>query len=177
MKRFIIIVLLLSVSFIDLFGQGTTTVRLQVVRGARLDFIFNSLSKYKDGISYPDFTQLNIYFNDTIDAGIPNPTCAGWELTLKAVQTEIDGDMTAQDLDLSTIEFTVKIEGIATGTTYTLSNASQVIASGVSPAIVDVNKEVLITYNCGTLPANSLLNKMPDYYYVDLEFNLTKIYL
>ena len=176
MKRFILTVIILSsYFFFDLFGQGTTTVRVRVVRGARLDFIFNSLSRYTDGMTYTDFTKIDIYYNDTVGVGVPNSNCTGWELTVKALQPQFEGDMSAQILDLATIVFSVKRDGIDAGT-FTLSNAEQVIASDVFPNIVNVNEEILITYNCGTLPGNNLMNKMPDYYNVDLVFNLTKLF-
>jgi hypothetical protein len=154
--------------------EGTATPRLRVVRGARLDFIFNSLVKYNNGVTYTDFTQLNIYYNDTVGAGVPTPG-AGWELTVRALQPEIVGDITSTVIELGSIVLNVKIDGVEPGNEYSLTTAPLVIASGNDPDIVDVNKVILISYMCGTIESSvNMMGLPPDYYFVDIEFNLKK---
>jgi hypothetical protein len=73
---------------------------------------------------------------------------------------------------LGTIIVKVKRNGTPTGIDYTLSTTPQIIASDDSPNVVNVNEIILLTYECGTLVGNRLTNKVPDYYFVDIEFNL-----
>lgn len=173
MSRGVVIVVLCTFVFALIqqtaMGQNNVTSRLKVLRGANLNLIFNSYNKFKNGIEYRNYTQLQIYFSDTINGGTANPTTSGWQLTMRALQPNIEGDMTVYALPLNSIVMDVTLEGTGSTATYPLSSTEQVVAQG-NDAILSTC--VSIGYKCGTMSSNNMLNKVPDNYVVDLEFTL-----
>lgn len=172
-KRLFAIALFMIVVVHAIYGQNITS-RLRIMRGARLDFIFNSYSKYNNGITYAGYTELQLTYTDTTANGGHTPG-AGWVLTVKALQSGITGDATSNQLALETIQLKVDLNGTVSSPE-PLSTIEKVIASGnydgYLPADKTITETVLISYDCGTDIANKLLNKKEDYYFVDLVFTL-----
>jgi len=173
--------LLLSILFIFLFlispslkGQNNVTSRIRVVSGGTISFYFNSLSKYKSGLTLTDWTRLNVYFNDTTIGNVGSGN--GWQLLVRADDIGVIADGGAPALALSSIILTASASGGFTGTLappVTLSNADQLLVSDATN--VSVNEEIVISYEIGTTnnPPNSpYLGKPADYYSVNLVFTL-----
>ena len=167
-KRSCVIILFAILSVVTAHGQNVTS-RLKIMRGARLDFFFNSYSKFLNGVTYESYTELQIVYTDTTNTGVQNPA-GGWQLTLRALQNSMSGDMTTESLDLGTIKCRVRFQGTEYGP-FDLSAAETVLLSE-SITQPTTNETVQISYDCGTTAANSLLNKKDDVYFIDLEFTL-----
>ncbi len=166
---------LLIMVFVILFfgnyaaGQNTTS-RLTIESGGSVNFYFNSLEKYKNGITYTDWTKLRIYYNDTTDAGGIGiyPT---WKLDVKALSPTIDGDA-GNTLNLNTIELEATGNPGSTGV-QALSNIDVSLITG-GAITAPATTVIFITYNCGKsiLTQNSLIGKNPDHYVIDIVFTL-----
>jgi len=63
------------------------TSRLSLQSGGNIYFVFNSIEKYNNGISYTDWTKVKVYFIDTTNTGSQNPT--KWKLSVKATRDKI----------------------------------------------------------------------------------------
>ncbi len=168
MKKLLILITF-SISGIFVYSQNTTS-RLTIESGGSLNFYFNSLQKYQNGIKYTGWTRLRIYYNDTtVTGGIGIDST--WRLDVKALNSEFNGDA-GNTLDLNTLELEATgvtgVQGIKA-----LSNSDvSLITKGVMTAPGTVT--VFITYYCGQSKtvSNNLLGEKPDYYYVDIVFTL-----
>lgn len=160
---------ILATMLMHLQGQNNVTSRIRVLRGANLSFIFNTFSRFDNGVTYSEFTELRLYFNDTIDGGAANPSGAGWQLTMRALQPNIEGDMSTATIPLATIRATIHYDGNDYGP-FDLSTLETKILEDTD--LVNVNKTIFISYDCGTQPATNLINKVPDTYVVDIDFTL-----
>lgn len=144
--------------------------------GGTISFYFNSLGKYRSGLTLTDWTRLNVYFNDTIAGGAANPAGHGWRLLVRADDNGIIADGGSPSLSLSSIILTTSI-GFTVPVApapVTLSASDQVLVQDDTP-IKDVNEEIVISYAIGTTnnPPNSpYLGKPADYYTVNLVFTL-----
>lgn len=146
------------------FGQLTT--RITVNYGGSVYFHVNSMNKYQNGISYTNYTQLELYYKH--DDGGGNPVGSDWELLVKANSPNIIGDG-GNVLSLSQVEITTEIGASSFGP-FPLSSADTRIAWGTQ-TVLEERIIVNISYSCG-LPPPGLLGESPDYYFVDLEFTL-----
>jgi len=160
-KLLILIIFLIS----EIFVYSQTTSRLTIESGGSLNFYFNSLQKYQNGIEYTDWTKLRIYYNDTGT----NPT---WKLDVKALNPTFNGDA-GNTLNLNTLELEAKgVQGVTGIQALSNSDVSLITGEAIThPGTVTV----FITYYCGqnkTGSNNNLLGKEPDYYYVDIVFTL-----
>lgn len=141
-----------------------------VRKGASLDVYFNHLNDYSAGISLDGYTELQIYFNDTIDGGGANGGNHGWQLSVKP-----DGDLSsvfsAANITIDHIDLRVTGNPIDASDTYnnvTLNGLEQVIASGDEQ--VGVSKIITISYDIGkTVPIDIVSNER---FVVLLEFIL-----
>lgn len=161
---------------LSVIGQNNVTSRIRVVSGGTISFYFNSLSKYKSGLTLTDWTRLNVYFNDTVNGGGANPAGHGWRLLVRADDNGIIADGGAPALALSSIILTTSISFTVpvAPAPVVLSSTDQVLVQDDTP-IVGVNEEVVISYAIGTTndPPNSpYLGKPADYYTVNLVFTL-----
>ncbi len=151
-----------------LAGQNNITSKIRVLRGSNLSFNFNSYNRYSSGIIYQNFTQLQLYFKDTLLTGGSNPSSSGWQLTTRAIQSSISGGMTIYDLPLNSILLYVNMDGAEHGP-FTLNATELQLVKGTDN---DLNKTIEISYYCGTNADNNMINKFPDNYVVDIEFTL-----
>jgi hypothetical protein len=131
------------------------------------------MEKYKDGLSYGNWTKATVYFIDTTALGVSSG--AVWVLDVKASTALINGDA-GHTLSLNTIE--MQSSGTDPLAVYngpivlTNSDNQHLVQNGTqtAPGTSTVN----ITFHCGkslTVP-NNLLGKQPDYYFVDIILTL-----
>jgi len=153
-------------------GQNITK-RVRVVSGGSASFIFNTIKDYNDGKVYSNWSRLYVYFLDTTNVG-GDGASTGWELLVRANQTNIDSDDGSLNIPLSTIEITPStlIAG-ATATPITLTDTDQQIISGIDPGATFIDGEIVITYDCGV--TTPLLGERPEYYSVDLIFTIKEL--
>ncbi|HPE19186.1 MAG TPA: hypothetical protein PLM76_11145, partial [Tenuifilaceae bacterium] len=131
-----------------------------------------SLQKYESGIEYLNWSNLQVFYNDTTDVGTPG-TSIGWELRVKAGTIGIMSDGGGNPpLALESIEIEPTITFGGTVTTINLTDSWQTIVEGNGN--LSILENILISYRCGTDPdpIYSMLEKPPDYYFVDLEFKV-----
>lgn len=170
MKKTVFYLFLIFVQ-VNSYSQNISS-RLTILSGDNVPFTFNSMQKYENGITFSNWSSVEVRFIDTTDLGVPNLT--EWRLDVKAMTPLINGEA-GYSLPLNTIE----IESSGINATYNgpfaLSDADDVhlVEDGLQtpplgPTIV------FITFHCGkslTVP-NNLLGSIPDYYFVDLMFTL-----
>jgi len=170
-----IICLMILTNVLIVGGQNTTS-RLTINSGSHIDFYVNTFDKYQNGITYNNWTTASVYFIDTTDAGVQ--TGLTWKLDVRALNTGISG--TLGTLPLNTIELVATSGGgpIANySPVFALSDTdNSLVTNGTQTDILTpVLTTVLITYHCGkslTVPDNSLLGSIPDYYAVDIVLTL-----
>lgn len=184
-----------------MFSQSSTpggSVRLTVFGGSNVDFVFNSISDYKTGITYLNYTVIGISVTDEI--GDNNPLggdgiddYTNWNITFQADDADGDGSLTgtnpANTIPFSTIEVSATI---ASGciTCNVFGSPWVPLAAAPSPFLVDGSlggadqiedlpspenlsytlDQINISYRCGF--TTSLLGEAPDYYSDDIFFDL-----
>lgn len=155
-------------------SQAWNSARLSVISGGNIEFYFNSLDKYENGVTYTNGTTLGISINDEA----PGSALASWTLdfTSNAGQTEFTGEG-GNTLDLDRLELTPSNNlGLAAATfsgTLPLSTATQTLVSTALPALLTTDwttHQVNITYDMGT--TTSLIEENPGFYTVEIEFTL-----
>ena len=151
--------------FIFLGFLSYSQARLNISSGSSVYFHFNSYQKYVDGVTYSNFTNLSVYYNDTTVAN----TFPNWRIDVKALTPLITGDA-GNTLDLNILELsaTTSAGGVSYGT-LALTNSDVTLLDGV-PGTDPGTASVLVSYYCGV--TNSLLQKNSDYYVVDILFTL-----
>lgn len=148
--------------------------RLTIKRGNHVDFVFNSFSKYENGITLNNYTVIQIYYKDTA-VSPPNPVLPNlltkWKLSANALTDKMNGDG-GNNLDLDVLELTATGAGTSAGKQALVyenpGDGVELITDGPQNA---APMTVQITYDCGT-GSKKLMNKMADYYIVDIEFTL-----
>lgn len=164
--------LLLILCTINTTGQ---TLQLYVVKGGNIPFTFNSLTKYKSGYTYSDWTQLNINYIDS--------SSHGWILTVKAESSGFISESGYADIPLYTLHILTAnftIPGTVNTFTRALTSAEQTIASGDS---INVSGRLTISYEYGlpqdpgpfALPSETLMGKLPDFYSTNLRFEIKRV--
>lgn len=145
------------------------TGRLVLRQGGNIVFNFNSLKRYKDGITYNRWTTFDIKYDS--DGG-----GTSWKLSLKANAANFDGDMGAT-LDLDKLEITALDGGGINDLTafclptITLTNLDQDLVAGGPPDGLAAGDNLIdLTYECGV--TNKVIGEISDYYVVDLEITL-----
>ncbi len=167
---FSLIVLIFLLSSVVSLAQDYA--RVKILSGGSPTFIFNSLKKYTDGITLTSWTKLRLELN--------NETATGWELSVMALNPRIESDGSA-NLNLDRIQVRVESFDLIENTSI-LDYTSPVILS-VNPGEViikgnnakDVAVEISLSYDCGTDSSNQLMGEVPDYYFVDLVYNLYSV--
>jgi len=183
------------------FSQSSTpggSVRLIVLSGSNLDFVFNSISDYKTGITYLNNTQIGISVTD--EAGDNNPLIPDgiddytqWEISIEADDADGDGVLNgtnpANTLPFSVVE--VQATSIAAGCgTCNLLGSPWVPLSVLPTIIIDGSNggadqiedlpspenlnytldQINISFRCGF--TTSLLGEIADYYADDMFIDL-----
>ena len=190
----------LFMSEASLYGQASTpggSVRLTVLGGGNVEFVFNSMNDYKVGVTYTNWTTLGISVRD--EAGDINPPVGDdytqWEVDFQAQDSDGDGFMNGANpvnkILFSSFELSASVAaGCATCNVFgspfiQLSKIAQKLVDGSNGGgwppdqIRDVpsadnltytNDRINITYRCGV--TTSLLGKAADFYSDDIVFTL-----
>ena len=156
--------------------------RISIKSGGVVNFVFSTLSKYKNGSRYTNFSRIDVYFNDTANdgsAGIEDQ----WKLTFHANSANIIGD-DGNFLDLETIELKATGTNINGNLVYYLADngfqpldaATTDLVWTTGAGVIPYNETIYITYACGQSNAtgvtNTLLGKPADHYGVDIILTL-----
>ncbi|MBI2968846.1 MAG: hypothetical protein HYY40_13685 [Bacteroidetes bacterium] len=161
-------------------SQDLGRVRLQVLAGGNVPFAFNTIDKYENGISYPNYTIFGLTVEDTGAVTMPRD----WEIEFRATNASgfIDGDA-GNTLLFSTLRLTGSINagfagwGVLTYGPLDLTGADQIIAEDAdmddvpSEEPTSPTDQIAITYDCGTVVP--LLGSPADFYGVDILFTFT----
>lgn len=176
------IFLLLNISYSQPHNE---TARLTIRGGHSVPFIFSTFDHYEDGIVREDWTQIEIYYIDTTDAGVANATTT-WKLAAKAETPNIVG--ISGNISLDYLYIAAECidcggdAGYATNGTYRLTAVDQELI--IEGGMTDRNVEV--SYYCGMPdqasftvfpdntagPYNTVFGEPADYYSVDILFTL-----
>jgi hypothetical protein len=151
------------------FGQRNVTSKLTIKQNDDVQIIFNGISDFENGVILDDWTILNIQFTDTLDNGAPSGGTNGWEMYVRADDVNIWSLSGMSFLPLETIEMEVYYDGSTQGT-YALSNTDQLIANGTGK--IGVDKDITLTYNVGTKPANKVESFTESHFIIQLIFTL-----
>ena len=157
-----------------LSANSQVTSRLTIQSGSDINFNFQLLDHYQNGVSYNNWTGLTVFFEDLGDP------LREWKLSVQAMTPNIQGDA-GNILPLSTIEF--NITGDDPLATYNNNAANAVLTSlanrnlvedGQQTLVPGVLTNLLISYHCGksVYAPNSLIGSNSDYYYVEVLFTL-----
>lgn len=176
-----IVSVLILISSVSVFAQEWNSARLTMLYGSSIPFNFNSISKIKNGITITPGTRLGISMADSAKVG---HILQGFVLYSRAFnsQTNLQGEA-ANTLPLSKIR--IKAEnylGLGDGITYGFKDLTSdwvpLFTYTKSPWVnLSWNTHQLtITYDCGIPTENggngSLIGETPDYYNVEIEFEL-----
>ncbi len=170
MKRIIILIFILIYVF-----SVKSQSRLRIESGGSIYFNFNSLTKYKNGLEYANWTKLTVFFYDTLADGTQSNV--KWKLEAHATTDEIINDAGGDNLLLETIEL------------FASSNNATATSPGIRPLgdefsviLLLTNGEqtkpgvsdVYITYYCGKskIVTNNLMGTKSGYYFVDIVLTL-----
>ncbi|TVQ18540.1 MAG: hypothetical protein EA361_01320 [Bacteroidetes bacterium] len=175
---------LLLILFQQVLSQEVvTSSRIRVESGGSVPFNINSYKKYEEGMSFEYWTRLSLSFSDSIVTGTEtNVSTATWKLEFKANTISMSGDYGGElDLDLISIklfdaggnnELGEFIEEGGDEGYVSLSDAFQTLIKNAPQGNFNDNK-ILITYRIGQ-GEKKLLNNPPDYFTVDIIFELSK---
>ncbi len=175
MKKYIIFVLFILTSNY-VFGQATQISTLNISKGSSVDMYFNSETKLSDGITYTDWTRFRIRI-DISTAAVPEPGVS-WSLDVN----RIGGDPIPGDVSPDLPADVLLIRAVYYGTDATLD-------TGIIPIVgvtnlfsvataVDQNQIddfIDITYYVGVTAqgCTTVLGEEADFYFTDLNYNLT----
>lgn len=135
--------------------------RLIVQKGTTVNFIFDTLKEYSDGIAYSNWTKVGVYYNDE-GSGL------SWKMNFKALTSSINGS-DSNTLNLNTIRVTASNGGPNSALNYYgnvfLTDSYTVLVSG-GPEGSILDNVVNLSYDVGVI--NKVMNAKPDYYSVDI---------
>jgi len=149
------------------------SARLTTIIGSHIEFNFNSIDKYRNGIRITDGTTIGISMTD-----LTGGTLIGWHIDVQSFlsQPTIDaGSGNSLPLNIIQIEATDANGNLGTATFNGLQDLS--IAPGnelmntVDPAHIPANSnthQINLSYECG-IANGSLLGSTADYYTIEVE--------
>jgi len=147
-------------------GGNPYTARMVITRGGYVEFMFNSLEKYENGITFTDYTYIDICFQDP-----DNPGAGGtkWKLEVMANSASFVG-ASALPLNMLELDISGTPTAIYPATPVAISAVNQVIASDGLQGNESDNR-IKISYQCGV--SVNLMGKASGYNTVDLIFTLS----
>lgn len=175
----------------DAMAQASSddgAVRISIVSGGNVPFVINSLEKWENGATLPNWTTIRISITDSAGTNITD--IIEWQLRFNAQDIDGDSKFDAEDpgnlskIALNTIQLTsFSLAGCGAildlPATKELRNTEQTLVTGTIPAGTTCADNILsITYDCGSsIPpiANSLMNNQnaaADYYTEIIIFTL-----
>jgi hypothetical protein len=175
--------LLIYISTEQLMSQEWNSARLTVLYGSSVPFNFNNMDRIKKGIEISTGTRFGITLGDSAKVG---HILQGFILNCRTFnnQTVIKGD--SYSLPLNKIRIKAEnVVGLEAGTSmgYTsLTSNWTPIFTYTNDAWVDINwanAQLNISFECGKPSESggngSLMGEEPDYYNVEIEFELVPI--
>jgi hypothetical protein len=170
---FICFVIFFTGVFNTLILAQDNTARLTTLIGSHIEFNFNSIDKYRNGIRITDGTTLGVSMED-----LTGGTLTGWHLDFQSFlsQPTIDGGG-GNTLPLNTIQIEATDASGNLGTATFNGLQDLAIAPGnelmntIDPAHIpaDANThQINLTYECG-IANGSLLGSTADYYTIEVE--------
>lgn len=179
--RFIACMILLS-STLNGISQEYNSARLTVLYGSTIPFNFNSITKIKNGIEIVNGTKLGITL---VNNSVEGTALKGFQLNFNSFnnQTKIKGDAYELDLDLIRVkaENALGLEsGVSSDPLYQQLTASPVnlFTYIQDPWMINLKwntHQLNISYDCGREPGRSLMGAKPDFYTVEIEFELIPV--
>lgn len=186
--RKIVLILIIVISATNCFSQGGS-VRIAVYGGSNINFVFNTMNAYKNGIIYSNYTTIGLDVID--DPALPDYT--KWELSLSVQDADGDGKLTGSSSS-NTIPFDV-IEvraSILSGcptckiinpiNAVPLKKVPTVLIDGsalggpdnIPPDLHTASDQIQLTYECGVNVKLWSLSPSPaaDYYSDDIFIDL-----
>lgn len=178
--KIIFIAILIFINISKGFSQEWNSARITVLYGSNIPFNFNSLDKIKKGIEITTGTHIGISMADSSKVG---HDLEGFVLNFRAFngQPNIKGDVSALPLN----KIRVKAEnllGLGSGFSYGFQNLSTdwvPLFTYTNVLWTDLNwanHQLNISYDCGKPESEggsgSLLGESPDYYHVEIEFEI-----
>lgn len=181
-QRFSIIIFFLF--SINLLHSQTAGIQLQA--GANLSYVFNSIAKYKTGISDIDRTVVGITIND-----VPLGIYTEWTLEINFADADASNNIKGgiYNLPFSAVEISTSLVNCVGCNTpgvlpvpYPLTDIPTIIIQGgdgpgggddVPPNYISAIDKILISYFIGTNPGNRLLGSPADFYTEDIVLTLT----
>ncbi len=162
-KLFLLASFLLILCQLKGISQPSLTIRLE--SGGSVPFHINSLQKYNEGMVLNNWTRFSILIEDLDPADT-------WRLEVLASNPNLIGDY-GNDLELDYISITATANNLeAENLNYfpveQLSDGPQTLTIGQGSGVF----EILITYSIGADPDNILLGERPDYYFVQIYFDI-----
>ncbi|MCU0362276.1 MAG: hypothetical protein MUE32_02870 [Bacteroidales bacterium] len=173
-----LILFLISTSWVS--SQEWNSARLTVLYGSSIPFNFNSIEKIRNGIEIITGTQIGISMADSNQVG---HDLEGFDLNFRSFngQANIRGDVYTLPLNRIRVRAENSLglgAGLSTGY-QDLTTGWTTLFSYTNAAWTDLtwqNHQLVISYECGKPVADggngSLLGEEPDYYNVEIEFEL-----
>ena len=172
MRNFILFIIIIISCTLSLNSQVTS--RLTIYSGDAVNFNFQLLDHYQNGVSYINWTHLTVFFEDLGDP------LREWKLSVEAMTPNIQGDA-GNLLPLNTIEF--EISGDDPLATYNNNAGNAVLSQAPNRNLVENGQQttvpgiltnLFISWHCGksVYVPNSLIGSRSDYYYVEVMFTL-----
>jgi len=177
-KRFLLIVALVFVSVGKSVSQEWNSARLSVLYGSSIPFNFNSLEKIKNGIEISTGTRFGISMSDSV-----GHILIGFVLNCRAFNNQpiLKGDSYSLPLNRISIK-AENLIGLESGTSYGYKDLTSdwiPLFSYTNLTWTDLswlNNQLNISFQCGKLTESgenaSLMGEEPDYYNVEVEFEL-----
>ena len=176
MKKYILSILFsLLVSSLSIVGQDNVA-RLTVLIGSHIEFNFNSLQRYENGIQIPDGTTFGITMVD-LTAG----TLTGWHIDAQTYLGAVDlvgaagNTLPSETIQIEATDANGNLGGATFFGLQDLSPVGATLMETNDPAHIPANPntpQVNISYECGMLPTNNLMGAPSDYYFIEVEFIL-----
>ncbi len=173
----------LLICFIPLIcnAQYSTTLRMNVVSGQQVSFVFNRFDQFSSGISKPGYTQIKISYNSVDQNGNPYLGSQGWRLYVKADQSTLSNFFGSETipLDAISLDFEQTGGGGLSGTINPLTSGSPGVLIGewintTPDDRLNTASTITLTYNCGG-PLYNLANETDGQYFVNLEFEVIEV--
>lgn len=179
-KKIVFLTLLTCLSNSPLFSQEWNAARLNVLYGSSLPLNFSSLGKIKKGIEVQTGTRFGISLVDSLQLG---HVLQGFVLYFRAFnnQANIKGDVSVLPLNKIRVK-AENVVGLESGHSYGYQDLSTdwlPLFSYTNASWHNLNwanHQLNISYECGKSLADggngTLLGEDPDYYNVEIEFEL-----
>lgn len=172
--KFVVGLILIMAQYVVLAQDNYA--RLTVLIGSHIEFNFNTLDKYNNGIQIVDGTTLGIAIGEIAPA-----VMSGWHVDVQTFLGAADlTGSTGATLPSETIQIEATDANGNLGTAVftglqdlSVAGATLVSTTDLSHVPADPNThQINITYECGMTPTNNLLGSTADYYTIEVEFVL-----